>query len=82
MGVPLLPMPRFYFHLIGTREITDPNGEDLPNTEAGVLHAYAVAKDLARNRTDASIADQAIRILNESGQEVDRVRLRDAIENE
>ena len=74
-------MPRFYFHLIGTREITDPDGEDLPNTEAAVLHAYAVAKDLARNRTNASISDQAIRILNESGQEVERVQLRDAIQN-
>jgi hypothetical protein len=71
-------MPVFYFDLTGSRDAPDDDGEELPHTEAALLYAYGIARDLSRNGDAAAVATDSVLIINERGVLVDRVSLLEA----
>lgn len=75
-------MPLFYFDLTGSHEAADDQGEELPHTEAALLHAYGIARDLCRNSDPHAVATDSLLIMNEGGALVDRVTLLEAAQLE
>jgi hypothetical protein len=75
-------MPLFYFDLTGSHEAPDDEGEELPHTEAALLHAYGIARDLSRNSDLTAVTTDSILIMNEGGVLVDRVTLFEAAQLE
>jgi hypothetical protein len=75
-------MPLFYFDLTGSHEAPDDEGEELPHTEAALLHAYGIARELCRNSDPATVTTDSILIMHEGGVLVDRVTLLEAAELE
>jgi hypothetical protein len=67
-------MPRFYFHLIGTRAAEHNEGTPFLRVDEAIEHATAVAHELAKNR-HAEVNGQEIRVVDETGREMCRIPL-------
>jgi hypothetical protein len=58
-------MPRYFFHLQGSRA-TDTEGQEFPNDNAAREEAVAVARELSRGRKTS--ANERVVVTNEKGE--------------
>jgi Domain of unknown function (DUF6894) len=69
------PMPRFFFHLIGSESIKDQDGTEFATVGEARQHACAVAQELAHNGGKSRKGDAAIVAVDHEGRELLRVPL-------
>jgi len=65
-------MPRFFFHLQGTKPIEDRDGVELPDLREAVTHAKEVAHDLMKSKHTPNVSEDWIRVTDDTGVEVYR----------
>lgn len=68
-------MPRFFFHLTGSRSARDTTGEGLPSVLDAVENARQVASELARNVDPGLVEGAFIVVEDETGRPVYSVPL-------
>jgi hypothetical protein len=80
-------MPRYFFNLRYGRDklAVDPEGDELPDTDAARAHALEVARDLIARTTSYSVRDWftcTFEIVDETGQPVLTVPFSDTVPEE
>lgn len=66
-------MGTYYFHLIGAKTISDPDGVELSDVTAARVHALTVARELSANANQFlghSWSDWTLSVTDESGRRV------------
>jgi hypothetical protein len=76
-------MPRFYFHLYNDADVSDEDGEELPNLAAARAHAISMARfeiSEAAKRDGRIVLSHRIDVEDEDAAVLASVHFRDAVQ--
>jgi hypothetical protein len=76
-------MPRFYFHLYNDTDVSDEDGEELPDLEAAQSHAMSMARfeiSEAAKRDGRIVLSHRIDVEDEDAAVLASVHFRDAVQ--
>ena len=68
-------VPLYHFDLVNSRTVADESGQELPDDDAAVDVAGAIARRLRRERPELRNRKFAILVTNEDGDEIYRIPL-------
>jgi len=67
-------MPRYFFHVTGSFEAQDEDGEEFPNADAATAEANSVAGELEQER--GRYQGCFVRVTDDNGNEVAKIAMR------
>ena len=71
-------MPRYHFHIVDGRELSDPKGTELANDAAAEAHALELASFFSRLEEQTGERYEQVKVVSDSGDELFRLNVPNA----